>query len=67
MWSLLDKYLFSSAYKDTKKSIHIQIISVVSLISDVISWIIIVVSRIHADDLGMDADKTEKTHELKCF
>ena len=57
MWSLLDKYLFATAYKDTKKSIHFQIISVVSSINGVISWISIVVSWIHTDDLGMDADK----------
>ena len=39
---LLDEYLFATSYKDTKESIHFQIISVVSLLND--------------DDSGMDAD-----------
>ena len=39
---LLDEYLFTTSYKDTKESIHFQIVSVVSLLND--------------DDSGMDAD-----------
>ena len=38
---LLDEYLFATS-KDTKESIHFQIVSVVSLLND--------------DDSGMDAD-----------
>ena len=57
MWSLLDKYLFATAYKDTKKIIHFQIISVVSSFNDVVLPFIAVKRRISADDSGMDADK----------
>ncbi|MBQ2857479.1 MAG: hypothetical protein IJE78_10255 [Bacteroidaceae bacterium] len=38
----MDEYLFATSYKDTKESIHFQIVSVVSLLND--------------DDSGMDAD-----------
>jgi len=54
---LLDEYLFATAYKDTKKSIHFQIISVVSSFNDVVLLFIAVERQISADDLGMDADK----------
>ena len=57
MWSLLDKYLFATAYKDTKKSIYFQIINVVSSFNDVVLPFIAVERRINADDLGIDADK----------
>ena len=50
-----------------KKSIHIQIISVISSFNDIVLPFIAVERRINADDLGIDADKTEKTHELKSF
>ena len=50
---------FFTRHKDTKKSIHIQIISVVSSFNGVISRIIIVVLRNHTDNLGMDADKND--------
>ena len=49
--------LFAIAYKDTKKSIHFQIISVVSSFNDVVFPFITIERRISADDSGMDADK----------
>jgi len=49
--------LFFSAYKDTKKSIHFQIISVVSSFNYVVLLFIAVERRSNADDSGMDADK----------
>ena len=60
MWSLLDKYLFATAYKDTKKSIYFQIISVVSLFNDVVLPFIAVERQNNADDLGIDADNQRK-------
>ena len=57
MWSLLDEYLFATAYKDTKKSIHFQIISAVSSFSYVVYLFIAVERRNNSDDSGMDADK----------
>jgi len=54
---LLDKYLFATAYKDTKKSIHFQIISVVSSFNDIVLPFIAVERRNNSDDSGMDADK----------
>lgn len=45
--------------KRSIKSIHFQINSVVSLINDVISRIISVVSSVNDDDLGMDAVKNK--------
>ena len=59
MWDALDGYLFFTSHNDTKISIHFQINSVVSLINDVISRIISVVSSVNDDDLGMDAVKNK--------
>ena len=59
MRDVLDEYLFFTRHKDTKKGIHFQINSVVSLINDVISRIISVVSSINDDDLEMDAVKNK--------
>ena len=59
MWNALDGYLFFTSHNDTKNSIHFQINSVVSLINDVISRVIGVVSSINDDDLGMDAVKNK--------
>ena len=59
MWDALDGYLFFTSHNDTKISIHFQINSVVSLINDVISRIISVVSSINDDDLEMDAVKNK--------
>ena len=73
MWSLLDKYLFATAYKDTKKSIHFQIISVVSSFNNAVLRFIAVERRINADDLGMDADKNgflirwKEVYKQNCF
>ena len=51
--------MFFTRHKKTKISIHFQINSVVSLINDVISRIISVVSSVNDDDLGMDAVKNK--------
>jgi len=70
---LLDKYLFATAYKDTKKSIHFQIISVVSSFNDIVLPFIAVKRRINADDLGIDADKNgflirwKEVYKQNCF
>ena len=48
---MLDEYLFLSVRKDTKKSMHIQIIDVISLNYIVVFKINIVVFKNHADDL----------------
>jgi len=56
---LLDEYLFATAYKDTKKSIHFQIISVISSFNDVVLPFIAVERQNNADDSGMDADKND--------
>ena len=59
MCDVLDGYLFFTRHKDTKKGIHFQINSVVSLINDVVSSIHSVISSINDDDLDMDADKNK--------
>ena len=59
MRDVLGGYLFFTRHKDTKKGIHFQINSVVSLINDVISRFISVVSSINDDDLEMDAVKNK--------
>jgi len=56
---LLDKYLFATSYKDTKESIHFQIVSVVSSFNDIVLPFIAVERRSNADDSRMDADKND--------
>jgi hypothetical protein len=51
--------LFFTRHKDTKKSIHFQIIAAVSLFTDAVLPFSGGVSLINDDDLEMDADKNK--------
>ena len=59
MWDVLNGYLFFTRHKDTKKSIHFQIIAAVSLFTDEVLQFSDGVSLINDDDLEMDADKNK--------
>ena len=59
LFQLMKQKSVYSNQEKTKISIHFQINSVVSLINDVISRIISVVSSINDDDLEMDAAKSK--------
>ena len=57
MLNVLSGYLFFSVRKDTKKSMHFQIISVVLRNNGAVLRIISVISQNHTDDWRMDEGK----------
>ena len=59
MWDVLGGYLFFTRHKDTKKSIHFQIIVAVLLFTDAIYLFSGGESLINYDDLEMDADQNK--------
>ena len=59
MQDVLDGYLFFTRHKDTKKSIHFQIIDAVSLFTDAIYLFSDGKSLINDDDWNIGADKNK--------